>query len=288
MAAAGARQRGVGQIYRSGWGVQEAKCAWTQGKTKVSHTVLQRVLERVLRMRPKKPTLPPAERLAVRAVPALGTLTEQKQSILDSLGQDISESDLRAAAEAAGARAQAAATARDAQQRDEHSVLQPDKAPVIQVGMALELFVRLEQGARIDGKNFIWASHKVIGISDGSQTKKTASGRRRKVPLGWTELQCCYQDGSVEQVWLKLVPENFNCRRDNKGWRLDLDVDSDPEAPAELLECDVSSGSGSGSSSASGSGSDDEIDSGSDSSSSDSDSGSGSDSESDSYSDNDV
>ena len=73
--------------------------------------------------------------------------------------------------------------------------------------MALELFVRLEQGARIDGKNFIWASHKVIGISDGSQTKKAASGRRRKVPLGWTELQCCYQDGSVEQVWLKLVPE---------------------------------------------------------------------------------
>ena len=117
---------------------------------------------------------------------------------------------------------------------------------------------------------------------------KDASGRRRKVPIGWTELQCCYQDGSVEQVWLKLVPENFNCRRDNKGWRLDLDVDSDPEAPAELLECDVSSGSGSGSSSASGSGSDDEIDSGSDSSSSDSDSDSGSDSESDSYSDNDV
>ena len=90
---------------------------------------LLNVLTDVLKSKPQKPQRPPVEKLAIRACPTVGTVSVQKQQILDSLGHDVSGDDLLRAAEAAEAEASAAAAARVAASRDDHAMQQPDTAP---------------------------------------------------------------------------------------------------------------------------------------------------------------
>ena len=83
--------------------------------------------------------------------------------------------------------------------------------------MDIELFVRLSASNAMDGKDYIWAAHKVIDVADGTQKRRTKSGMR-KVVVGWFQLECTYADGSIDQPWVGLKKDDFNCKRDNRGW----------------------------------------------------------------------
>lgn len=178
-------------------------------------------IEQTRRAAGELPTHAPAPIMRRKTFKELGSPTEQAKELTDQR-IELSADELRAAAERARARLEAAGQIDSVW---EQQGVGTDAAPSFDTLEGKTIELRWRYYIIEDGKRkpvYIWCSGEVVEVADGKTTKKS---NKCKSPLPWGAVRIRWPEDKERDepetfVWSVLKPVDYN-RDVHLGWRLD-------------------------------------------------------------------